>query len=647
MNKWMNRLLCLAALALAPLAQAGQLLVLSYHEVVQDAPTSDQHAVELRALVQQLEWLKGQGWRFVSLDDVLDDRAGRRALPDKAVLLSFDDGYRSVYTHVFPVLKLFRAPAVIALVGSWLEGPEDGRVPYGRDGAPRSLFLSWEQVREMQASGLVEVASHSYDLHHGIVANPQGNELPAATSYRYRDGGYESHDAFLRRVRDDLAQNVALIRRHTGRAPRVMVWPYGSYTRETNRIAAELGMPTTLTLDDGINDAATPLSALRRMLMGADVSLNDFAYAVRERESWPRGVRPAPSRAMHVDLDYVYDPDPKVQNDNLGRLLDRVKAMGPSAVYLQAFADPDGDGVADALYFPNRHLPVRADLFNRVAWQLKTRTGVRVYAWMPMLGFKLPAANPAAQQQVLALGKDGRPVQQGYLRLSPFSASARAVIRDVYQDLGRAARFDGLLFHDDATLSDFEDASPAALAAYAAWGLPGDVAALRADEARFADWSRRKTAALDDFSRELMDVVRETQPTLLTARNYYAPVVLDARAETWFAQSWQSGLALYDQVAIMAMPYMEGAADPHRWMRQLFDRVAAVPGALDKTVFELQSRDWRNGQPVPADTLVRWVRDLNTWGARHIAYYPDDFYNNQPPLDPMRKAFSMTRLPEK
>ncbi|WP_230369807.1 poly-beta-1,6-N-acetyl-D-glucosamine N-deacetylase PgaB [Paludibacterium denitrificans] len=70
---------------------------------------------------------------------------------------------------------------------------------------------------------------------------------------------------------------------------------------------------------------------------------------------------------MHVDLDYIYDPSPARQEENLGKLLDRVKAMGPSVVYLQAFADPDGNGAADALYFPNRHLPMRADLFSRVA----------------------------------------------------------------------------------------------------------------------------------------------------------------------------------------------------------------------------------------------------------------------------------------
>ena len=93
----------------------------------------------------------------------------------------------------------------------------------------------------------------------------------------------------------------------------------------------------------------------------------------------------------HVDLDYLYDADPAQQERNLGHLLDRLQKLGVNTVYLQAFSDPDGNGSADAVYFPCRRLPMRADLFNRVAWQIRTRTQVRrLYAWMPALGWELP-----------------------------------------------------------------------------------------------------------------------------------------------------------------------------------------------------------------------------------------------------------------
>lgn len=640
-------LCALLALAAPVRADSSRLIILCYHEVGQpDARSDDPFAVDARSLVRQMAWMRGQGYQFVSVEDVLADRAGKKPLPDKAVLLTFDDGYRSVYTQVYPVLRSFHAPALIALVGSWLEAADGEQVRYGDGLVPRSTFLSWAQIREMQASGLVEVASHSYAEHFGQRANPQGNSEPALTSLAWQAGSYETPEAYRARIRADLLRNSTLLKARLGQAPRVMVWPYGSYTRETAAIAGELGMPLTMSLDEGINSRQTPLAGLRRLLLDANMSLADLAWQFQQLETWPDGIRPEPSRIMHVDLDYIYDPDPARQEANLGRLLERVKAMGASTVYLQAFANPEGDGVARSLYFPNRHLPMRADLFNRAVWQLRTRVGVRVYAWMPLLAFDLPRDNPLRQQRVLALGRQGLPEQQGYIRLTPYSAEARQTIREIYQDLARSVQFDGLLFHDDATLSDVEDVSGPAMAANRALGLPDSLPALRQDEAALQRWNDSKIKLLDDFTLELAQVVRTWQPTLKTARNLYAGVVMNPATESWFAQSYVTALQHYDRVAIMAMPYMEKAAQPRQWLRQLFDKVKAVPGALDRTVFELQARDWRNGQPIPTREMAEVVDELHTLGARHIAYYPDDLFQDQPRLADFKAAFSMRSHPE-
>ena len=82
-----------------------------------------------------------------------------------------------------------------------------------------------------------------------------------------------------------------------------------------------------------------------------------------------------------------------------------------------------GGKIADALYFPNQVLPVRADLFSRVAWQLRTRARVQVYAWMPVLAFRLPAGHPLAARTVTALATTTFADVTGLL-----AASALAVI---------------------------------------------------------------------------------------------------------------------------------------------------------------------------------------------------------------------------
>ena len=103
-----------------------------------------------------------------------------------------------------------------------------------------------------------------------------------------------------------------------------------------------------------------------------------------------------------------------------------------TTVYLQAFSDPDGDGVADALYFPNKYLPVRDDIFGRIAWQLQTRAGVQVYAWMPVLAFDLRKSVKEAEYVIDS--RTGKPSTKAYLRLSPYNKQNVEIIKSIYND---------------------------------------------------------------------------------------------------------------------------------------------------------------------------------------------------------------------
>lgn len=620
--------------------------VLSFHDVRGNVRASfenspDETAIDERTLAEVFAWLQHNDYHPVSLQQVIDARAGGKPLPSRPVLLTFDDGYRSAYTKVFPLLQRFKYPALLALVTSWLEVPEGGNVAYGDKPVPRGDFLRWSEAAEMARSGLVELASHSDALHTGVRANPQGNMLPSAATHRYDPalGRYEDDAAYMQRVESDLRRSREIIEARTGAKVRAMVWPYGAYNAASLKAAGRAGLPITFTLDDGPNDPSVPLSRIRRALVAYDNEATEYARLLRS----PVGgeLRPV-NRVMHVDLDYVYDPDPAQQERNLSALIERVAAVRPRSVFLQAYADSDGDGVADALYFPNRQLPMRSDLFGRAAWQLRSRTGVKVYAWMPVMAFRLPASNPLATHTVRTA--DGGTPADRYHRLSPFDPAVRALVGDIYEDLGRHAFFEGLLFHDDATLADDEDASPLALAAYGRWGLPADVAAIRADPALMARWTGAKTRYLTEFTQELAARTGAWRAGLETARNLYARPVLDPAAEQWFAQSYEASLAAYDYVALMAMPRMEREDDAQAWLARLARRVAGTPRGLDGTVFELQARDWRTGKPVADDELARQWELLHRMGVRHLGYYPDDFLHNQPSLEVVRRAISVRNL---
>ncbi len=447
----------------------AELIVLSYHEV-NHIPNQDQDftsmTVETSELAAQFSWLKEHGYKSVKIDDLLAAQEGKRPLPDKAVLLTFDDGYLGMYEQVYPLLRAFDYYAVIAIMGDWLETPTGEKVKYGNETVARKYFLNWAQVREMVSSGRVEVASHSYDLHRGIITNPQGNTQPAAVSRHYdrNTNRYESDEQYRQRIHNDLQRNSDLIARKTGHQPRVMVWPYGVYNRITIDIARELGMPVTMSLeeDEGKKINTQNLSSVNRLLIGHNTTLTNFVRQINEYYK----PKTQPMRTVFLDLNEIYDPNPKKQEENLGRILDQVKALNANTVYLQAFTDADGNGSADTLYFPNRHLPVRADLFSRVSWQLRTRTGVKVYAWLPVFAYDRP----------------NDPL------LSFPNQKTLDFVSDIYEDLSKYTHIDGLLFHGETNINDHQ---------------------------ALAQW-------IDTLARR----ARIYRPTLKTTRNMYAPVMM-------------------------------------------------------------------------------------------------------------------------
>lgn len=624
---------------------ATTLTVIGYHEITdhKDALIPS-YAVTTQQFSEHIDWLQKNGYHFINVDQLLKAHQGKYTLPTKPVLLTVDDGYQSFYQNAYPIIRAKKIPVVLAVVGSWLEPKADQKVDFGGDEITRNKILSWNELKEMQNSGFVEIASHSYHLHRGVTANPQANSEPAAITriYDLKTKTYESDAHYQARVYQDLKKNNDLLKAHGLRSPRVMVWPYGRYNMQLVQISKQLGMPITITLDDGADHAKQSIQNMGRILIQGNMSTSALAQEIKNREL-NLNDNNRPQKIMHVDLDYIYDPDPQQQERNLGNLLDRINGMGVKTVYLQAFSDPDANGSADMVYFPNRHIPMRADLFNRVAWQIQTRTPVqRLYAWMPLLAWELPKSDPVSKDLVVTQqAKAGEHLNMGYIRLSPYSPKARQTIKEIYQDLAKSTPFDGLLFHDDVTLSDYEDASPQALAAYAKQGLPTDLAQIRGNDDKLQKWTAYKTRTLDDFAMELAGEVRQYQPYLMTARNLYAQVALNPYAENWYAQSLEESLNRYDFTAIMAMPYMEQVDNPEKFYTDIMNRVKQYPNGIKKTVMELQAINWRNDQKIPSEEMAATIKSLYQQGAMHIAYYPDDPIKEHPDVETMRKAFAL------
>ena len=622
---------CLSVTVVVAEPVVPSFLVLNYHDILEEeerVPPFDRIAVCKQHLEDHFAWLKRNNYHVISVQDLIDSSKGLKALPAKAVMLTFDDGYLSFYTRAMPLLKKYNYPATLAVVGNWLEQQNlPGVKP----------LMTQAQIREVMNSGLVEIASHTHDLHQSIPSTPQGSSQSAVTArlYSAEYDEYENEESYRKRIFAEVDKSSERLFQLTGKRPRVMVWPYGEYNSIALEAAKLAGMPITMGLNDGANTLAD-LQVIKRMMITDDANVNQFAEIVKNQRIDQQ------LRVAHVDLDYIYDDDEDQTDRNLGALLDRIKASGANTVFLQAYSDPDGDGNADQLYFPNRHLPVRRDLFNYVALQLRSRAGVKVYAWMPIMAYK---AEVPLKWYVKEWRDDEAQLSRHiYTRLSPFNPEARQYIGEIYEDLATHCNFNGILFHDDGILSDYEDVSPLAMDyANKVWGLPAEFGKIHATPELRLRWAKEKTEFLGQFTDYLTDKVRFHRPYIKTARNFYALPLLKPYSEEWYAQSFPAFMKHYDYVAIEAMPFMEKADDPKKWLTELVKKTAEYPQGLDKMLFELQAVDWEKQKDIPMSVFTEQFQLVKKLGAKHIGYYPDNLYHDQPKLEELKKYFGVDK----
>ena len=149
---------------------------------------------------------------------------GLKSLPPKAFLLSFDDGYSSFYTRVWPLLKAER-PGAVGAGGQLVDTPAGQPVNFGGLMTPRERFATgrWcasSAARRWWRSALTRAS------HYGLPANPQGSREPAAANRGWdkTTGRYESDAQFTRRMTDDVQKVTAKIHEVAGKTPRA-VWP--------------------------------------------------------------------------------------------------------------------------------------------------------------------------------------------------------------------------------------------------------------------------------------------------------------------------------------------------------------------------------------------------------------------------------------
>lgn len=221
--------------------------IVMYHEIKPEVDAHGNRSIE--QFESDLLAYKGAGFNTIHYEDLIQFVYQGVDLPENPLLITFDDGYLSNYEHAYPLLKKHDMKAVISIIG-WSVGL-DYDMSRQRDINPHFTF---DQAREMVASGLVEIQSHSFDLH----------DVPSDDDARQGvlQKSNETVIEYIRAFMSDAGNMDALAQQELQNALTIFTYPYGHYNAHTEGMLKRLGYLGSVTVDEGVNFIRRDTSSL-------------------------------------------------------------------------------------------------------------------------------------------------------------------------------------------------------------------------------------------------------------------------------------------------------------------------------------------------------------------------------------------------
>jgi peptidoglycan/xylan/chitin deacetylase (PgdA/CDA1 family) len=212
--------------------------ILTYHRFAQDCPSP--LCMPAAAFRAQMRYLKDNRYHVLTADELLAFVQHRRPLPPRSVLITIDDGYRSVYEIAYPILREFDFSAVLFIYTELI------------DVSP--IALTWNQLAEMRRNGFA-VGSHT--IRHSDLTLP-------------REG--ESGAEFAARVENELVGSKQVLDRRLGQDTWLLAYPYGNYDPKVVASSQRAGYKLAMSVKRGGNPFfANPFTLKRDQILERDL----------------------------------------------------------------------------------------------------------------------------------------------------------------------------------------------------------------------------------------------------------------------------------------------------------------------------------------------------------------------------------------
>ena len=251
----------------AKAAETVEIPIIMYHKVTKDSAQWGKFAIAPWELEADFKFLKANGYQAILIQDLIDFVTQGVALPQKPILLTFDDGLFSDFHYVYPLALTEEIPVLLSIIGEETqrhsEDPQEGIIlPH----------ITWSQVIEMANCAYVDIQNHSYALH----KTQQG-----AQGAKKRSG--EGIEAYHSRLEEDLKALQDAIKQHTGKTPSTFTYPFGAKSEGSDNILQKIGFQASLMTENRLAEVTQgdpdSLFSLNRLIRPHGKSLEQILNA--------------------------------------------------------------------------------------------------------------------------------------------------------------------------------------------------------------------------------------------------------------------------------------------------------------------------------------------------------------------------------
>lgn len=337
---------------------AASAIVLCYHVV--ESPSDTPFAISRAQFVQQMQYLASTGYKVIPLSQLMDYLHGKRdSLPENAVVITVDDGWRCTYSEIYPVMKQFKFPFTAFIYPKFVN--------------QSAYAVTWKQVREMADNG-VDIQSHTYS--HSFLSERRHGRLSAAQ--------------YVRWLQTELVESKKVIEEETGRPVKYLAYPYGDYDENVERAVSDAGYEGAFTCNYGASKRGQDPFKLRRVMVFGNTSFASFRRNLGAKPLLIADATPSAGETFDGSKPVISARIPKFESLDPSSISMTLLSLGRTSSYFDRRDGTVSIVVRDEL---------KQKLQRAVVWGKDKRTGRRYEAtWV----FTVPVADatPESTQAV-------------------------------------------------------------------------------------------------------------------------------------------------------------------------------------------------------------------------------------------------------